>query len=345
MTGSVYDRLDAEWRSLARRPVPEAWLAEGGALRGALEAGAADGASVVAAGRIVGVTATAGDTRTHPAGAAGGASADARGRALTPGAGPPAGERWSPGPLGREEATAAAKARHPAAGRGRGHPPAGAGAGRAGGREPGCVRLGAVVEACRCRVDPVAGNRVLGAVLVLARAGDPLAGRAALQALVPMVAATAAGLAGYIGGWGPWASRAELDGEAAAVVAELVRSPLPAGTVWPAAVLRSRLRDRLRTTVARHRRQRRREPALADHDRHPATGLDEAHSAEERMARIVVDATRGGHISIVAAQTVLATTVYGWDTASIARLTGRDVRAVRTHRRRTEQRLSALLVA
>jgi hypothetical protein len=299
MTGSVYDRLDAEWRSLARRPMPDAWLAAGSGLREALEAGAAAGAGVVAAGRIVGMT-----------------------------------------------ATAAAKARHPAAGRWRGHPPAEAVAGRAGGgRDPGGVRLGAVVDACRCRVDPVAGNRVLGAVLVLARAGDPLAGRAALQALVPMVAATAAGMAGYVGGWGPWACRAELDGEAAAVVAELVRSPLPAGTEWPAAVLRSRLRDRLRTTVARHRRQRRREPALGDHDRHPATGLDEAHSAEERMARIVVDATRGGHISIVAAQTVLATTVYGWDTASIARLTGRDVRAVRTHRRRTEQRLSALLVA
>ena len=33
MTGSVYDRLDAEWRSLARRPVPDAWLAEGSGLR------------------------------------------------------------------------------------------------------------------------------------------------------------------------------------------------------------------------------------------------------------------------------------------------------------------------
>lgn len=319
MTGSVYDRLDAEWRSLARRPVPDAWLAEGSALREGLEAGAAAGTGVVAAGRIVGVTATSAATRA----------------ARPPGA-----------TAATEQALAAAKARHPAAGRWRGHPPAEAVAGRAGGgRDTGGVRLGAVVDACRCRVDPVAGNRVLGAVLVLARAGDPLAGRAALQALVPMVAATAAGMAGYVGGWGPWACRAELDGEAAAVVAELVRSPLPAGTEWPAAVLRSRLRDRLRTTVARHRRQRRREPALGDHDRHPATGLDEAHSAEERMARIVVDATRGGHISIVAAQTVLATTVYGWDTASIARLTGRDVRAVRTHRRRTEQRLSALLVA
>ncbi|HET8621902.1 MAG TPA: hypothetical protein VFM27_23230, partial [Acidimicrobiales bacterium] len=271
MTGSVYDRLDAEWRSLARRPVPDAWLAEGSGLREALEGGAAGGAGAVAAGRIVGVTATAGRGVQAP------------GEVPAPGVVPARGGVCSTGSLRREETPAAAKARHPAAGRG--HSPTVAAAGRGdGGRDSGGVRLGAVVEACRCRVDPVAGNRVLGAVLGIARAGDPLAGRAALQALVPMVAATAAGMAGYVGGQGPWASRAELDGEAAAVVAELVRSPLPARTVWPAAVLRSRLRDRLRTTVARHRRQRRREPALGDHDRHPATGLDEAHSAEERMA-------------------------------------------------------------
>jgi hypothetical protein len=243
MTGSVRDRLDAEWRSLARRPVPAAWLVP------------------------------------------------------------------------------------------------------AGGVPTGLARLGAVVDACRDRDDAAAGNRVLGAVLALARAGDPLAARVALQALLPVVSSTAAGLAGYAGCGRPWATRAELDGEAAATMAELVRGPLPPGTAWPAAVLRSRLRDRLRTVVHRYRRTREREPALRDGDRHPPALLDDAHSADERMARLVLDATRGGHISVTAAQTVLATTVYGWDTASLARLTGRDVRAVRTHRRRTEQRLGALLVA
>jgi hypothetical protein len=258
MTGSVHDRLDAEWRVLARRPVPEAWLARGGDLAEAL------GDPIVGA------------TRRHPA---------------------------------------------------------------------GLVRLGAVVEVCRDRSDPAAGNRVLGAVLGLAAAGDELAARLALQALLPAVASTAAGMAGYVGRWGPWAARGELDGEAAATMAELVRSPLPDGTAWPAAVLRSRLRDRLRVVVRRHLRTRDREPALRDDDRHPATELDAAHSLVERMARLVVDATHSGHISRAGAQTVLVTTVYGWDTASLARLTGRDVRAVRTHRRRTERRLGALLVA
>jgi DNA-directed RNA polymerase specialized sigma24 family protein len=285
MTGSVRDRLDAEWRVLARRPVPDGWLAPGGGLAealGAVAAGTTAPPVPVLGGRVVGVrVGRAGDER------------------------------------------AAAMRRHPA----------------------GLLRLGAVVDRCRDRSDPATGNRVLGSVLGLAGGGDEMAARLALQALLPVVASTAAGMAGYVGRWGPWESRADLDGEAAATMAELVRSPLPDGTAWPAAVLRSRLRDRLRVVVQRHRRTRDREPALGDDDRHPATDLDEAHSLVERMARLVVDATHGGHISRAAAQTVLVTTVYGWDTASLARLTGRDVRAVRTHRRRTERRLGALLVA
>src|SRR5262245_48365628 len=91
----------------------------------------------------------------------------------------------------------------------------------------GLVRLGAVVESCQDRADPASGNRVLGAVLGLAATGDELAARLALQALLPVVASTAAGMAGYVGRWGPWASWAELDGEAAATMAELVRSRLP----------------------------------------------------------------------------------------------------------------------
>jgi hypothetical protein len=208
----------------------------------------------------------------------------------------------------------------------------------------GATRLGPVVEDCRDRTDPAAGNRTLCAVLSFAAAGDPLAARVALQALLPLVASTAAGLAGYLG-WGPWTSRADLDGEAAATMVELIGTPLPPGTRWPAAVLGSRLRDRLRTTIRRHRRQHQREPMLVADAAHPPSDLHEAYSAAERLAQFVVDATRGGDISLTAAQTVLATTVYGWDTASVARLTGRDVRAVRAHRRRTEQRLAALVVA
>lgn len=214
------------------------------------------------------------------------------------------------------------------------------------GRPPlaGARRLGSLVESCRDRTDAPAANRTLGAVLALASGGDPLAARVALQAVLPLVVSTAAGLAGYVG-WGPWTSRADLDGEAASTMVELIDGPLPPGTLWPAAVLGSRLRDRLRTTVRRHRRQHQREPALVADATHPPSDLHEAYSAAERLARFVVDATRGGDISLTAAQTVLATTVYGWDTASVARLTGRDARAVRAHRRRTEQRLAALVVA
>ncbi|HEX6421129.1 MAG TPA: hypothetical protein VFZ77_21675 [Acidimicrobiales bacterium] len=198
-----------------------------------------------------------------------------------------------------------------------------------------------VVRACRRRDDPRAANRVLGGLLAMASRGDRVAARAALQALLPAVAATAAGLRGYVG-WGPWASRAELDAEAAAIAVELASGPAPA-TDWPAAVLRSRLRDRLRATVRRHLRQRWREGAAVEGAAHPVAALDHARTAEERMARTIVEAARGGELTVAAAQTVLATTVYGWDARAYARVTGRDPRAVRTHRRRTERRLAELV--
>jgi DNA-directed RNA polymerase specialized sigma24 family protein len=205
----------------------------------------------------------------------------------------------------------------------------------------GFRRVGGVVDACRSRADPLDANRVLGGLLSVAATGDRIAARTALQALLPIVATTAAGLRGYVG-WGPWATRTELDAEAAATMVELIDAPRPP-TPWPAAVLRSRLRDRLRTTVRRHKRQQHREGAAVDPTAHPVTALHDAHSAEERVARVIVDAAREGALTVSAAQTVLATTVYGWDTSGFARLTGRDARAVRAHRRRTERRLAALV--
>jgi hypothetical protein len=201
--------------------------------------------------------------------------------------------------------------------------------------------LAGVVDACRCRADAAGANRLLGGLLAVAAGGDRLAGRTALQALLPAVAALAAGLRGYVG-WGPWATRAELDAEAAATMVELAITQAPA-TPWPAAVLRSRLRDRLRTTVRRHRRQRQREGHTVERARQPVAALDDARSAEERVARVIVDAARDGALTLQAAQTVLATTVYGWDSRGFALLTGRDATAVRTHRRRTERRLAALI--
>jgi hypothetical protein len=204
-------------------------------------------------------------------------------------------------------------------------------------------RLGAVVDACRDGSDPARANRVLAGVLAVTGPGDDLARRTALQALLPLAMAAAARLRGYVG-WGPWATRSELEGDAAAALAEIVAAGVGA-TLWPAAVVRSRLRDRLRTTVRRHERRRRREGAGLDGlaaARHPTAALDEARCPEERAARAVVDAVRLGLVSRAAGQTVLATSVFGWDPASFAALTGRDVRAIRTHRRRTARHLAAL---
>jgi hypothetical protein len=147
---------------------------------------------------------------------------------------------------------------------------------------------------------------------------------------------------GYVG-WGPWATRCELEGDAVATLAEVVTAGVGA-TAWPAAMVKSRLRDRLRTSVRRHERRRRREGAGLDGlgAAHPTAGLHDARCPEERAARAVVDAVRSGAVSRAAGQTVLATSVFGWDPVSFAALTGRDVRAIRTHRRRTARHLAAL---
>jgi len=202
-------------------------------------------------------------------------------------------------------------------------------------------RTGDVVDACRAGADPETANGVLGNLLAVAAGGDALAARSSLQALVPVTAKTAAAMRGYVG-WGPWASRADLDADAAATVVELIDAGPPT-SAWPAAVLRSRLRDRLRATVRRHRRHREREGAPVERTSHPAAALHDAHSAEERVARVIVDAAHTGQLTVTAAQTLLATSVYGWDTNGFAVLTGRDVRAVRTHRRRTEPVLASLV--
>ncbi len=211
-----------------------------------------------------------------------------------------------------------------------------------------CARLASVVDACRDGTDPTAANRVLAGVLAVAAAGDggaDVARRTALQALLPLAASAAARMRGYVG-WGPWATRSELEGDAAAALAEVVAAGV-GETAWPAVVVRSRLRDRLRTAVRRHERRRRREGTGLDGPdglgaAHPTAGLHDARCPEERAARAVVDAARAGTVSWAAAQTVLATSVFGWDPASFAALTGRDVRAIRTHRRRTARHLAAL---
>jgi hypothetical protein len=210
--------------------------------------------------------------------------------------------------------------------------------------DAGLPRLAAVVDTCRDGRDPVRAQWILAGVLAVAAAGDPLARRTAVQALLPAAAATAARLRGYVG-WGPWPTRADLDGDAAAALAEVVGAGIPA-TAWPAAVVRSRVRDRLRTAVRRHARQHHREgAALAAATARAVTRLEDARCAEDWAARALLDAARLGVVSAGAAGTVLATAVCGWDPADVAARTGRDVRAVRTQGRRAQRRLALALAS
>ena len=205
---------------------------------------------------------------------------------------------------------------------------------------------GDVIAACRDRDHPRTANRTLAALLALAATGDRLAVRAAVQACIPLVSSAASSLRRVIGS-SPWSSRPELDADAVAALVEIAHRSAGelAALDWPASVLRSRVRDRLRTTLRRWHRQQRRESVPLDRAPHPAAPLEQASTVDEQLATFVVSAVRSGHITRSAGQTVVATTVYGWDTGSFAAITGRDPRAVRTHRRRTEHRLAELVAA
>jgi hypothetical protein len=210
--------------------------------------------------------------------------------------------------------------------------------------DAGLPWLAEVVDTCRDGGDPGRAQRTLAGVLAVAAAGDPLARRAAVQALLPVAAATAARLGGYVG-WGPWPTRTDLDGDAAAALVEVVSAGIPA-TAWPSAVVRSRVRDRLRTAIRRHARQRHREgTALVAATAREVSRLEDARCAEDRAARTLLDAARRGVVTRGAAGTVLATSVIGWDPAEVAAHTGRDVRAVRTQRRRAQRQLALALAS
>ena len=196
-----------------------------------------------------------------------------------------------------------------------------------------------VVACCQRRGDPSSANVLLGALLRLA--GDELAARAVLQAVLPSLAArawrrrwdTSAAAAGV------WDDVAELDADMVAFALERIRELAGTSPAWPsqAIVEVSYARLRWAAQVAR-RRTLQTVPLEPTHD---VAAPDSGGGADD-LGRVLVDAVACGALRRRDAALIYATRVLGFTPAELAERQGRDVRAVRYQRARAERTLAAI---
>jgi hypothetical protein len=195
-----------------------------------------------------------------------------------------------------------------------------------------------VVKRAERRGDPAGANELIGALLRLA--GDPLAARTLLQALLPGLASRAAR--------GAWAARAsrrcapacegldELDQEVVASAWERIVTLAGTSPEWPACVLVEgawrRVRQRAETARARSCRS----VPLAGAAR---VEVNLERPAPEALTVHLVDEVRRGRLRPADAGLVYTTRVLGHSPAELAPCLGVDARALRARRARIEGRL------
>lgn len=204
--------------------------------------------------------------------------------------------------------------------------------------EPALAGMASPADAVRsCRAaTPDAAAAVLGALL--RNAGEPLAARAVLQAVVPALRTLAARRAGGSRQLTRQAWEAGDDFEADVVEVALRRIAALAGTspTWPAQAICESTWMTLRAALVRSLRW----GTLASlHDDVANVVASPSRSGAEALALAVVDAVQAHRLAVDDARVIYATRVLGHSPAELARAQGRDVRALRAQRARAERRL------
>ena len=204
--------------------------------------------------------------------------------------------------------------------------------------EPALAGMASPAEAVRsCRAaTPAAAAAVLGALL--RHAGEPLAARAVLQAVVPALRTLAARRAGGSRQLTRQAWEAADDFDADVVEVALRRIAALAGTspTWPAQAICESTWMTLRAALVRSSRW----GTLASLDDDVADVVaSPARSGAEALALAVVDAVRAQRLAVDDARVIYATRVLGHTPAELASAQGRKVRALRAQRVRAERRL------
>jgi hypothetical protein len=204
--------------------------------------------------------------------------------------------------------------------------------------EPALAGMASPAEAVRwCRAaTPSAAAAVLGALL--RHAGEPLAARAVLQAVVPALRTLAARRVGGSRQLTRQTWEADDDFDADVVEVALRRIAALAGTspTWPAQAICEPTWITMRAALVRSSRWG--TPASLDDD---VAGVvaGPARSGAEALALAVVGAVQALRLAVDDARVIYATRVLGHSPAELASAQGRDARALRAQRARAERRL------
>ncbi len=204
--------------------------------------------------------------------------------------------------------------------------------------EPALAGMASPAEAVRsCRAaTPAAAAAVLGALL--RHAGEPLAARAVLQAVVPALRKLAGRRVGGSRQPTRQAWEAGEDFEADVVEVALRRIGALAGTspTWPAQAICESTWITLRAALVRSSRWGTFESL---NDEVANLVASPARPGAEALALAVVDAVGAQRLAVDDARVIYATRVLGHSPAELASAQGRAVRAVRAQRVRAERRL------
>lgn len=192
-----------------------------------------------------------------------------------------------------------------------------------------------VVARCQQRGDSRAANALLGALLRLA--GEELAARTVLQAVLPSLAARA--WRRRWDGAGVWDDVGELDAEMVTLAVERVAELAGTSPEWPSQAIVEVADARLRWAAQTARRRRLHTvPLDSFHD----MAIAESDSTEDEFASVLLDAVAAGGLRRRDAALIYATRVLGFSPAELAEHQRRDVRAERSQRARAERTLVAI---
>ena len=184
--------------------------------------------------------------------------------------------------------------------------------------------------------DALRRRAVLGALL--RHAGEPLAARAVLQAVVPALRTLAAR---RVGGSRhltrqPWEADDDFDADVVEVALRRIAALAGTSPTWPAQAICESTWMTVRAALVRSSRWG--TPAsLEDEVANVVAGP--ARSDAEALALAVVDAVRAQRLAVDDARVIYATRVLGHTPAELASAQGRKVRALRAQRVRAERRL------
>jgi len=218
----------------------------------------------------------------------------------------------------------------------------------------GCEDLDDVLARCHRRDSTLAANAALSALLQEASA-EPLAARAALQALLPGLAALMrkAQRLGWARGRSschvsrptPWCAAGELEQELLALAWGCITQQAGRDLEWPASTLLGQVWRRIRVQLDRHRRTvDRSAPLVVDEvDAMHQVDPDTWSTWEQQSAQLLRDAVQAGKVAAHDGALIYRTRVLGLSTADVAESMELDYWATVKRRRRAELGLAAVL--